>query len=152
MLPKYHIILGFLFSMSLFLIFPSIGLLNAGIIFLSSFLIDIDHYILFVVKKRNLNPKNALKWFFKKKEEYERIPVKDRNNFYSGFYFLHGFELLLILFLLGLFVSNIFFFILIGFIFHLFLDVLENIVLDKRIDKLSIIYDFVKFSKLKEIE
>jgi hypothetical protein len=152
MLPKYHIILGFFFSSLLFVILPSIGLLNTGVIFLSSFLIDIDHYLLFVVKKRNLNPKKAVEWFFKKKEKYDRIPVKNRNNFYSGFYFLHGFELLVILFLFGLFLSDIFFFILSGFIFHLFLDVLENIFLDKRIDKISIIYDFVKFRKLKEIE
>jgi hypothetical protein len=152
MVPKYHIILGFLFSSILFLICPSITFLSAGIIFLSSFLIDIDHYIYFAFKKRDLSPRRAVKWFFKKKKVFLKIPKEKRNSYYSGFYFLHGLESILILFFLGLFISDIFLFIFIGFLFHLILDFIEEATSDKRIDKISIIYDFIKFKQFKEIE
>ncbi|MDP2673070.1 MAG: hypothetical protein Q8O84_04625, partial [Nanoarchaeota archaeon] len=52
MLPKYHVLFGFLFSLILFLIFPFIGLSGFLIIFISSVLIDIDHYLFYVFKNR----------------------------------------------------------------------------------------------------
>jgi hypothetical protein len=152
MLPKYHILLGFIFSSAIFLIFPKVSFFYAGVIFLSSFLIDIDHYIYYILKKRNFNPKKSVKYFFDKKLKMEKIPREERKKYYSGFYFLHGIEPVLVLSLLGTFINKIFFFILFGFSFHLILDFAYLIYKKKRIDKIFIIYDFFKFKKLKEIE
>ena len=152
MLPKYHILIGFLFSLVLYSIFPEITLLNTGIIFLSSILIDVDHYLYFVFKKRNLSLKKAYFYFIEKKKKLEKMSLKEKRKNYNGFYFLHGLEFLLLVFFLGYFISEIFYFILIGLMLHFFLDYSEMIIDKKRIDKISVIYDFIKFKKLKFLE
>jgi len=53
--------------------------------------------------------------------------------------------------LLGLFISKYFLFILIGIMLHLFLDITEEIYLGARLDKISIVYDFFKFKRLKRV-
>lgn len=133
MLPKYHIILGFLFSLILYLIFPFISLWGSLIIFASSVLIDVDHYIYYIFAKKDLSLKNAYSFFIK----------KPKLN--PAMYFFHGIEILLILFILGIFINKLFLFILIGFSFHLFLDIIEQIYYGFRIAKVSLVYDFIKF-------
>jgi hypothetical protein len=152
MLPKSHILLGFLFSVILFLFFQEVTLVGAGIIFLSSFLIDVDHYIYYALKERDMNPRDAINYFMEKRKKLIKMNIEQRKRFYSGFCFLHGIEILLLLFVLGIFLSKYFFFVLIGFAFHLFLDISHEISSNLRIDKISIIYDWFKFKKLKFLE
>ncbi len=152
MVPKQHIVLGFIFSIILFFIFPKFGFFEAFLVFLASFLIDLDHYIFYVFKKKNFNPKKAVRWFFKKIDLQKKISSNKRKDYYTGFYFLHGFESLVVTFILGIFVSKLFFMVFIGFVFHLALDYIEQIHNKKRVDKISSIYDFIKFKKLKLIE
>ena len=144
MLPRYHIILGFSFSLILYLIFPFVGLSGFLIIFFSSFLIDVDHYLYYVFKKKDLNLKKAYKYFFEKRKKCisSTKPLKEMPN--PANYFLHGIEVLLVLFIFGIFVNKIFLFIFIGFSFHLFLDILEQIYYGFRIAKISLVYDFIK--------
>lgn len=149
MLPKYHILLGFILSLLLFLIFPSINWIGAVIIFLSSFLIDVDHYIHYVFKKRDLNLGKAYNWYIFRQKKLLSLSRNQRNKIPGHFLFLHGIEPLLILLLLGIFLSKYFLYILIGFAFHLLLDVLYQIKFHDRVDRISIIYDFFKFKKLK---
>jgi len=149
---KNHIFLGFIFSLALLLISPQIGLIGFFLIFLSSVLIDIDHYLYYVYKKKDWSLKNAYKWFIKTSKIFLSLPRKQRNNLYGGFCFLHGIEILLILFLLGIFVSKFFLFIILGISFHLILDIVDESKCKDRVDKFSIIHDFLKFKKLKFIE
>ncbi|MEK6823608.1 MAG: hypothetical protein AABY06_01105 [Nanoarchaeota archaeon] len=144
MLPKYHLILGFLFSLILYSIFPFIYLSGFFIIFFSSFLIDVDHYIYYIFKKKDLNLKKAYKYFFEKRKKFISSTkfVNERPN--PAMYFLHGVEVLLILFIFGIFISKYFLFIFIGFSFHLFLDILEQIYYGFKIAKISLVYDFIK--------
>ena len=144
MLPKYHILLGFIFSLILYLIFPFIGFLGFFIIFFSSFLIDVDHYLYYIFKKKDLNLKKAYKYFFEKRKKIISSTkfVNDVPN--PAMYFFHGIEILLVLFILGIFISKNFLFIFIGFSFHLFLDILEQIYYGFRIAKISLVYDFIK--------
>jgi hypothetical protein len=151
MIPKNHIVLGFLFSTILFFLSPKIGLIEASIIFLSSFLIDIDHYLYFVFKNKKINPIKAIKYFFNKREKFLSLSKKEKSKVYSGFYFLHGIETLFVLCLLGKFVSGYFYFVFLGVFFHLILDYIDQITNCKRIDKLSSIYDYFKFKKLEQI-
>ena len=55
MLPKWHLFLGFFFALTLFLVFPEIEIAGFLIIFFSTFLMDIDHYIYYVFKKRDFS-------------------------------------------------------------------------------------------------
>ena len=144
MLPKYHILLGFIFSLILYLIFPFIGFLGFFIIFFSSFLIDVDHYIYYFFTKKDLSLKNAYSYFFEKRRKFLLSSNKIKTPQNPGMYSFHGIEVLLILFILGIFLNKIFLFIFIGFSFHLFLDLIEMIYYGFRIAKISLVYDFIK--------
>ena len=148
MYPKQHLIFGIIFSAVLFFLFPQIGLTGFLIIFLSSFLIDVDHYLYYVYKKKDLSLKHAYNWFIKKKKRFLALPRKQRNKIYIGFYFLHGIEILIVLFLFSFF-SKYFLFIFTGFAFHLLLDAVDQTIYWDRVDKFSLVYDFIKFKKLK---
>ena len=151
MLPIQHLILGFLFSLLCFLLFPQIELIGFSLILLSTILIDVDHYLYYVYKKKNWNLKNAYNWFIKTTNKFLCLPKKQRNNFYIGFCFLHGIEILLILLLFTIF-SRYFFFIFIGFSFHLLFDIVYSTTSIERIDKFSVVHDFLKFKHLKSIK
>ena len=125
MLPKYHIALGFLFSLVIFLIFPEINLTGFTIIFLSSFLIDVDHYLFYIFTKNDLSLSKAHKWFLKKNQEFKKLNRKQRAEKLRKRgpwpMIFHGIEALIILSILSFF-HNTFFYILVGFIFHQIFD------------------------------
>jgi len=149
MLPKWHIFLGTLFAVALFLIFPKISLIGFLLIIASTVLMDIDHYVYYVFKKRDLSLSRAYNWFIQKRKKYLALSRKKRNEIYTEIHFLHGIEILIILLLLGLFVHKYFFYILIGFAFHLFLDIIHQRKIHNRLDRISLIYDFIKLRKYK---
>lgn len=155
MLPAKHAFLGFLFSLVLYLFFPeTIGLIGALIIFASSVLIDIDHYLYYIYKTKNYSLKKSISWFFINKDKFEKMEKKQKNNIYTGLCFLHGAEALIILLLLAL-VSNMysrfFIFIFIGFVFHLILDTIDLYIRNYRFDKvISYLYS-LKNSKDKTL-
>jgi hypothetical protein len=150
MLPKQHLFLGVILALTLLFIFPQISWIGFFLIVFSTVLIDVDHYIYYIYKKRDFNLKNAYNWFIKNQKKLMLLPRKKRNEFYGGFCFLHGIELLLVL----LFFSKISIyplFIFIGSTFHLILDLIHQRTIHDRLDRISSIYDFLKFKKLKLI-
>lgn len=151
MYPSQHLIFGTIFAILVFAIFPQIGFLNFFLIIASTVLIDVDHYLAYAVKKKDWNLKNSYKWFMENTKKFHSFPREKRNKVYGAWCFLHGIEILILLFLFH-FVSKIFLFILVGFGFHLILDYLHNSLRMDRIDKFSTIYDYFKFKKLKWIE
>jgi len=125
-LPKYHIIFGLIFSIILFLIFPQINWLGFVVIWASSVLIDIDHYLLYVWLKKDLSLKNAVNFFYEKAKAFKKLPIEKQKKAHTGIYFLHGIEMILImLFLFILLNVNLFIYISIGFAFHLILDLIH---------------------------
>ena len=152
MYPSKHILFGFLFSVSLYLIAPSIGIDGMTIIFLSSFLIDVDHYLYYVFMKKNLNLFKAMRWFKIKHSSWLKLSREERNKHKGHFYLFHGIESLLFFFILGYFINPLFYYFIIGFTFHLFLDLMVLKRYQDRLDKLSVIHDFLKFRKLKFID
>jgi hypothetical protein len=152
MYPKYHIFFGLILSVILFLISPNyIGLLGAGIIFLSSFLIDVDHYIYYLIKDKSFSLKKAFQYFSNARIKFLKLSFKKRREYYSGFCFFHGIEWIILFLVLGFLLSKYLLFIAIGFTFHLCLDWIEEYSKIPRMDKVSVIYDFFKFKKLKRI-
>ena len=151
MLPKTHFLFGLIASLSLYLIFPEFSLLGIGLFFLSSFLIDFDHYLYFLYEKRSFNLKEAIKWFKEKKKIFENLTKKEKKKYIPGFYIFHGLEWVILFSILGFFVLNLFYFISAGITFHLILDYIEIFNKKRKIFKLSIIYDLIKFNKLKKL-
>jgi len=124
MLPKNHIIIGLILSLLIYLIFPQIGILAAGVIFLSSFLIDVDHYLYYAIKYHDWNLKNAYNWFIHKSKIWNKLTPHQRKDYERAVIIFHGAECIFILMLLVI-LNKIFLFILIGFIIHLLLDFID---------------------------
>ncbi len=153
MLPQSHFILGVFFVVFLYFFFsPTISIFGLGVILLSSVLIDFDHYVYYILKKKNLNLLEMYKWYIKYSRKICSLDKKERKKVYLGIYFLHGVESLTLLFFLGTYISQFFIFIFIGFFFHLVMDFIAEIIFEQRIDKISFIYNFFAFKKLKHIE
>lgn len=112
MLPKWHILFGFFFSLILYLFF-NISLTNSVIVFLSSVLIDVDHYIFYVKRHKDLSLRNAYLWHKKLGEKHKPIV-----------HILHTVEFLFVVFIIGLF-SQFFLLILVGMLFHSIFDLIE---------------------------
>ena len=150
MKPNFHIFLGLLFSLFILILFPKIGL-GFFIIFLSTILIDIDHYLYFVYRKKDWNLKKAYNWFLNLHEKYISLPKSKRKQFYGSICWLHGIETFILLAILGLF-SPIFLFILTGFTFHLLVDDIYDLIKRNPGHNFSSIYIFIKSKKLKHID
>jgi len=150
---KFHFLFGIIFLVLLYFLFSSIisfwGLL---IIFLSSFLIDIDHYFYYIYKKGDFSLVRAYKWYIKNAHKFYFLSKEKRKQIYLGFYIFHGIEPLIILFFLGLYVSQFFNFVLIGFLFHLSTDLISEIILKQRIDKVFLIQNYIITRKLTDLE
>ena len=119
MLPKFHFLHGLLISL---ILFPSFK--GHILIFLAAtVLIDFDHYLIYAVKKKDLSLENAY-IFLKKLEEKQKNPgFKGRYTFFLCVF--HTFEFLLILSIFAFF-NKFLFFIFLGFIFHLSLDIIST--------------------------
>jgi hypothetical protein len=154
MYPLKHFFLGLIFSIILFLIFPNIGIIGSITILASSVLIDVDHYLYYIYKKKDFNLRNAYYWHIKNSKKFLALSLEKRKKTYSSYCFFHGIEILIILSLLGIFYNKYFLFVLIGFSFHLLLDLLyERLNFPMtNYGRISIIFDFFRISKMKSIE
>ncbi len=150
MLPKSHILFGFLFSIILFFIFPQINHTAFLIIFLASFLIDVDHYLYFVFKKRKLSLKKAYNWFIERRKKWQSLSKEDVKKYKQTIILFHGIEFILIFFFLS-FSHILFFWALIGILFHFILDFYELIKEDFPLYvKMSQIYVYITNKNKKE--
>jgi len=146
MLPKYHLIFGILFIIILHFLFLNLSLISLLIIFISNILIDIDHFVYYTIKKKKFNFFEAYKWYSESSKIFDSLSKKQKSNFYFGFYALHGIELLIILFVLGL-SNKLLLMIFLGFSFHFIIDFLYSIKKQQTFQKFSWIYNFTQRKK-----
>lgn len=151
MLPHKHFVYGILFSLILVLIMPWIGFMGVSLIILSTVLLDGDHYLYYVCKKKDINLSNAYKFFRNIRKKVLSISYEKRDEYHGAWCFCHGLETAIIALILTFLLSEYFGFVFIGMAFHLLLDYYEQWPLCKRKDRISSIYDFLKFRKLKNI-
>ena len=150
--PLKHLILGIILGIILFVTLPEIGLVQLGIIVASSILIDIDHYFYYVYKRKKISPIKAYKWYTVSIRKTNKLPRKQKRDISFGFHFFHGIEILILLYVLYFYVSPIFLYILIGVTFHFLIDLIDEIIVCGRLDKISIIYGLMRHKKLKFID
>jgi len=118
MFPKWHVLFGIIFSLILYLFFQ-ISLSNSLIVFLASVLIDADHYLFYVKRKKDWNLKRAFRWFVALGKKHKPLIL-----------LFHNIEFLILILIIS-FLYNVFFFILIGLSFHLVSDFIYLIVSDR---------------------
>lgn len=151
MYPLTHAIFGALVSLLIWAIFPSITWWQILLIFASSILIDVDHYLWYAVKKKDWSLRRAYNWHMKKSEIFRKMPEKERSKYKHLVMILHGAEFWIFVILL-IFLDEVFLFILIGIAIHMVLDYIDLYRL--RIPfytKISQIAVLVKNKKRKKI-
>jgi len=150
MLPSRHIFFGAIFSFLIIFLFPQIGWLGFSIIFLSSVLVDFDHYLYYVIKKKDFSLRNAYKLFLRQMKLIRRLSYEEKRKYPYGIILFHGVECWVILLLL-VFINKIFLYVLIGVLIHMifdFIDLYQNNM--PSYHKLSQIYVHIKNQKIKK--
>jgi len=104
MIPRNHILLGLLFSFIFFLISNSLA--ASLIVFFSSFLIDIDHYFYGVYKKKTFSLGKIYSFFSEYKDKWRKLSYEQKKEVKFPVLIFHGFEFILIVFLLALLFDN----------------------------------------------
>jgi hypothetical protein len=112
MLPYEHVAYGFLVSLLLF-IFTNVGLLGSFIIFMMSWCIDVDHYLFYVIKKKDWNLKRAYQYY----EAQLSIYQKQKEHYDAPLCIFHTAEFVIVLIVLA-FYSKIALFVLMGTVLH----------------------------------
>ena len=122
---KWHLIVGILVSYILVQFF-NFSLIAGAIVFLSSWLIDFDHYFWFGVELKNWNPIKAIEWRIKFVPKWNKLSLLEKNKFKRGVFIFHGLGFWLIIVVLS-FYYNLFFWILLGVIIHMVADWIDLI-------------------------
>ena len=149
MLVKYHVILGAIASAIIYFIFQ-ITPIQATIIFLASFLIDVDHYLIYIFDKKEINFNNAHKWFLKRRNKWIKLNPDQKNKTKRAIFIFHGIEFVFILIIFSFFIPIVKF-ILFGVLIHLILDYIDIIYYkDKLYSKMSQIYVILTNKDKKE--
>jgi hypothetical protein len=122
MLPRWHVFWGAVFALVVWFFSPAISPLYVLLIFLSSFLIDFDHYITGAIKIRTLSLRKILKYhdeLIDKGKEEQKKGLRKKGNFHL----FHTVEFISLVGFLGIWWIG-FFYIFIGMIFHSLLDIM----------------------------
>ena len=117
---KQHLLIGFVVSYILIYFF-NFHLLAGLIIFLSSVLIDGDHYLWYSFETKDWNPLNAIRWYKQSIPKWFSLTPKEREKFKRGVFICHGIFFWIILLVLS-FISQIFLWIFIGVMVHMVAD------------------------------
>ena len=152
MLPKWHVFLSFLFAYIIYW-FTTITIFQAVLIFLAAVLIDIDHYLFYIIIKKRFSLRSSYEWFKIRRDKLLQLSPKERRKHKQCILIFHGIEPIIILFLLAKFFPFISY-ITIGFIFHIISDLIIEFKEGLAHYKLSVIYqiyDYVSKRKMKHI-
>ena len=134
MLPKTHFMTSAIMAASLY---PAFGW-KVLFVMAAGTLIDADHYLLFILKKRKFNIIDAYNYF-----RYSNCSAILKNDIIL----LHTIEVLIVLAVLSLY-SEIFLMATLGVLLHIILDVIYDIILYKDVKMPSLtLYFFHKFYK-----
>ena len=151
MLPKYHILFGFAFVYILVQFF-NFSLFAGLIIFLSSVLIDVDHYFKYIIKKKKFHLIKFYKSEIRRTEKWRKLKQQQKSKYKLPQFVFHGIEFIAILLLLS-FINKFFLWILIGVVFHMVFGYISIIYFQDPIYlKFSQIYIYIRNKNKKEFK
>lgn len=122
MLPRWHILLGAIFTLAIWILAPQTSIFFLILIFLSSFLIDFDHYAVACIKNKKLRLSHALVYYKKLSKKIDADKKKGLRKRYD-FHVFHTIEFHILIALLG-FLWEGFFYVFIGMVFHSLTDLI----------------------------
>ena len=138
MYPQTHFAFGLLFIILLG-IFTPLSPLALFIVFASSILIDVDHWLVYVKENKDFSIKRSYQWFVNNIQKHK----KQGKQFLCVF---HTIEFFIIMFILSFF-SQVIFYITVGCSFHLLLDLIYTYVYKEESRKPLSIISWLFFRK-----
>lgn len=118
MLVNKHILTGIIFSFVLGILI-NLNFLQITLIFLASTLIDVDHYLIYIWRKKDWNLKNAYNFHIKETKLISILAI------------FHTIEFHILILILSI-TWTWFLFILIGMIFHCIFDIVSMYLNDEK--------------------
>jgi acyl-coenzyme A synthetase/AMP-(fatty) acid ligase len=115
MLPKWHVLINLVLSLILLIFINPVYTL---IFFLSSVLIDLDHYLYYIYEKKDFSLKKAYSWHKLTRERFHNLSKEEKKKHKYFVLIFHGFEILVIMLALSK-VYPVLFFVFLGFFVHL---------------------------------
>ena len=112
MLPKWHILFGAIFSLIVYY-FSQVSAFYILVLFLSSFLFDVDHYLFNLFRYGDVSLKKSYL-------RHKKLP----RNHKPMTHIFHTIEFILLIGIMGYF-SKLFLFVFIGIIFHSIIDLID---------------------------
>lgn len=123
MLPKYHMLIGVIVA-SMLVLFFNIPLIAGLIIFLANTLIDFDHYIIYVFKKKDFNLKRAYKYMYACGIRWNKLSPEEKTKKKLSIFAFHGLEAIILALAFSYF-NILFIWVAAGMIVHLSADFIE---------------------------
>lgn len=120
MLPRWHVVFGALASAILYFAGAERNILFLGLFFLSSFLIDFDHYLASVLKMGKWRLRDSFE-YHRKMQKVEEDEKKRGIRRKGDFHIFHTIEFHFLVLILGFFWSG-FLYVFLGMLFHSMLD------------------------------
>ena len=117
---KWHLIIGLITSLAIVYLF-NLSIITGLIIFLSSWLIDIDHYFWYSIEMKDWSPMHAISWYKKSIPKWHSLTLRQREEFKRGAFIFHGIIFWAVLLSIS-FLSKIFLWIFIGVMIHMIMD------------------------------
>jgi len=151
MLPKWHALINFVFVYILYW-FTSLTIIQAATIFLAAVLIDVDHYLYYILVKKKFSIKSPYNWFKLKRQRLIQLSKEERKKHKHVILIFHGIEPIIILFLLANYFP-ILAYISFGFAIHIIQDLVIEPpgMIHYKISVLYSTYDHILKRKLKHI-
>ena len=94
------------------ILFPFIGFASL-LVFVGGFLIDVDHYVYYLLRYKKVNPLDAYRFYLSNREGFPQV-----------LHIFHTYEILLVIFILALF-SEVVAIIVLGILLHIGMDLLD---------------------------
>ena len=142
MLPRWHILLGVIFTFVIWFFAPYTRWEYLALVFLASFLIDFDHYINAVIKSKKLSLFQAFHYHRKLQEkEIQEYKKGIRNK--GDFHLFHTIEFQFVIGVIGIFWAP-FFYIFIGMIFHSLIDLCYSLYKDRLYRRNYFLFDWIR--------
>ena len=120
---KWHFLFGFIISYILVYFFD-FSIFAGTIIFLSSWMIDGDHYFWYAFEMKDWSPIHGIKRYLTSIPAWFKLPLKEREKFKRGVFVCHGLLFWVILAALS-FLHPIFLWALIGIGIHMVADLVD---------------------------
>jgi hypothetical protein len=120
---RYHLLIGFVVSYTLVFFF-NLPIFFGVLLFISSWIVDSDHYLWYSLETKDWNPIHAVKWYLSAIPRWISLSSNEKEKFKRGVFIFHGICFWMVLLVLSFF-NKIFLWILIGVLVHMFADLID---------------------------